>query len=124
MTIPHQPTGMPPRARIARRPTAARAAGVLAVAMALPLALVAAQPAGAQSNRIMCSQPVKPTCVDSELTYEDPQRIDRCERDVENYVSSVEEYLSCLSDKAEAQKKAMEDLRETFRCNADPDKSC
>jgi hypothetical protein len=84
---------------------------------------LAAAPALAQ-NRIMCSQPVEPTCVNSEITYEDPQRIDRCRRDVENYSQSVEDYLSCLEQKATAQEEALKELRETFRCNADDDVEC
>lgn len=99
------------------RPLTAGLAGLTAAA-----ALTAA-PALAQ-NRIMCSQPVEPTCVNSDLTYEDPQRIDRCRRDVENYSQAVEEFLSCLEQKANAQEEALKELRRTFRCNADDDVDC
>lgn len=75
-------------------------------------------------NRTMCSQPVKPTCVESDITYENQQRIDRCRRDVENYGQSVEDYLACLEDKQRAQREQLEQLRETFRCNANDDVDC
>ncbi len=93
------------------------------LAALLTAATLAAGPAQAQS-RIMCSQPVKPTCVDSEITYEDPQRINRCRRDVENYQQSVEDYLSCLKDKMKAQEQTLKDLKHKFRCNANDDVDC
>ena len=98
------------------RPFTAGLAGLLA-AGALAASLLAAGPALAQ-DRIMCSQPVKPTCVDSDITYEDPQRINRCRRDVENYSQSVEEYLSCLEQKKTTQEEALKELRQEFRSNA------
>jgi hypothetical protein len=100
-----------------RRRLTALFAGLVAVSA------LASGPALAQ-NRIMCSQPVAPTCVNSDITYEDPQRIDRCQRDLENYTQAVEEYLTCLEDKMAEQKKTMQDLKETFRCNANDDVDC
>ncbi|MBK1699262.1 hypothetical protein [Rhodovibrio salinarum] len=100
-----------------RRLIAATLAGIAAAAT------LAAGPVLAQ-NRIMCSQPVEPTCVSSDLTYEDPQRVKRCERDVENYSQSVEEYLSCLDQKSRAQEKTLKELRQQFRCNVNDDVDC
>ena len=102
---------MPTERRFART-FAAGLAGLLAAGA------LAAGPALAQ-NRIMCSQPVKPTCVDSDITYENPQRIDRCRRDLENFSQSVEDYLSCLEEKKTAQEEALEELRQEFRSNTD-----
>jgi hypothetical protein len=99
------------------RPLTAGLAGLTAAA-----ALTAA-PALAQ-NRIMCSQPVEPTCVNSDLTYDDPQRINRCRRDVENYTQSVEEYLTCLEEKQAAQEETLKELQQEFRCNANDDVEC
>ena len=107
---------MPTERRFART-FAAGLAGLLA-AGALAASLLAAGPALAQ-DRIMCSQPVKPTCVDSDITYENPQRIDRCRRDLENFSQSVEDYLSCLEEKKTAQEEALEELRQEFRSNTD-----
>ena len=102
---------MPTERRFART-FAAGLAGLLAAGA------LAAGPALAQ-NRIMCSQPVKPTCVDSDITYENPQRIDRCRRDLENFSQSVEDYLSCLEEKKTAQEETLEELRQEFRSNTD-----
>ncbi|MBK1668111.1 hypothetical protein CKO28_08685 [Rhodovibrio sodomensis] len=102
--------------RIAR-PLTAGLAGLVAAAA------LTAGPALAQ-NRIICSQPVKPTCVNSDITYEDPQGINRCERDVEHYSQSVEDYLSCLQKKQNAQEEALKQLRKTFRCKANDDVEC
>ena len=99
------------------RPLTAGLAGLVAAAA------LTAGPAFAQ-NRIMCSQPVEPTCVNSDLTYEDPQRINRCKRDLENYAQSVEEYMSCLEEKQTAQEQTLKELREKFRCNANDDVDC
>ena len=93
------------------------------LAALLAAAAVAAGPAQAQ-NRTMCSQPVEPTCVNSDITYEDPQRIKRCRRDLENYQQSVEDYLSCLEQKASEQEQALKELKEKFRCNANDDVDC
>jgi hypothetical protein len=98
------------------RPLTAGLAGLVAAAA------LTAGPALAQN--IMCSQPVEPTCVNSDLTYEDPQRINRCRRDVENYSQSVEEYLTCLEEKKAAQEETLKQLREKFRCNANDDVDC
>jgi uncharacterized protein HemX len=93
------------------------------LASLIAAAALTAGPALAQ-NRIMCSQPVEPTCVNSDLTYEDAQRIDRCRRDVENYTQSVEDYLSCLEQKAAAQEETLKELQQKFRCNANDDVDC
>ena len=99
------------------RPLTAGLAGLVAAAA------LTAGPALAQ-NRIMCSQPVEPTCVNSDITYENSQRIDRCRRDLENYTQSVEDYLSCLQEKRTAQEETLKELREKFRCNANDDVDC
>jgi membrane protein involved in colicin uptake len=84
---------------------------------AVILAIVSPAGAGAQTgDRIMCSQPVMPTCVDSDLTYEDQQRINRCERDFKNFEEQVEDYIDCLAEKSQAQRERLESLREEFEC--------
>lgn len=90
----------------------------------LTLALVAtsqvlAGAALAQSaGRTICSEPVKPTCVTSEITYEDQQRINRCRRDVERFEKDVEDYIACLMNKVENQRTRIEEVRETFEKRA------
>jgi hypothetical protein len=72
-----------------------------------------------RSDSLLCSQPVEPTCVDSEITYENEQRINRCRRDVERYAEQVREYTSCLNRKAELQIEEMEELQDSFASRAE-----
>lgn len=114
-------TFRPPRRPVRRlRPAPAFAGAALVLALAVP----AGPAAGQTGERIMCSQPVRPTCVDSDLTYESQRRIDRCRRDVESYAEAVQNYLDCLERQAEAQKKTLDEVRHQFRCHANDDVEC
>jgi hypothetical protein len=72
------------------------------------------------SDSLLCSQPVEPTCVGSEITYENQQRINRCRRDVERYAEQVRDYASCLTEKADLKLQEMEQLQDSFASRAEP----
>lgn len=92
---------------------------------AVSLAVLSPLNANAQTaSRVMCSQPVKPTCVSSDLTYGDQQRIDRCQRDFQNYEDKVKSYLDCLDQKATAQREQLESLRQEFECRQAGGEDC
>ncbi len=91
---------------------------LLATALALPLAAV---PAAAQR---LCTEPVSPTCLDVEATFETDRGRKRCRRDVEEYAQAVEQYVACLRDKAQGKEQHAEELRERFRCKADGGAGC
>lgn len=93
------------------------AAGLLA-------ALIAAPAAAQNADQVLCSQPVEPTCVGSEITYENEQRIKRCERDLERFADQVDEYVSCLKQKSKLQQQATDELRKRFECRAAGNEDC
>lgn len=97
--------------------------GFLIAAGVAGLALAGATGAAAQ-NTIICSQPVKPTCMRSDITFELDQRTKRCRRDVEAYVDAVDEYIACLGDKIDAQRQERKRIRETFECRAAGKSDC
>lgn len=108
----------------ASRPVRSILVAALALA-AVSAGISSATPATAQSaNSVLCSQPVEPTCVSSELTYEDEQRINRCRQDMERYASQVEEYVDCLKRKSKHQIEVLEDLRHQLECRANDEVSC
>lgn len=88
----------------------------------LAIAIVLSLSTGAlaqSSERTICSEPVNPTCIDSDLTYQDEERIKRCRSDVEAFVEHMQTYVSCLRDKAEQQESRLEALRSEFEDRAD-----
>ena len=84
----------------------ARIGIVLALGLGFSGAGVA--PAAAQS---ICTEPVSPTCVDGETTYETERTIKRCRRDVQDYSKAVETYVQCLRRKADKKGTEAKDLR-------------
>lgn len=83
---------------------------VAALSIALAPTLAFAQ----SSDQIICSEPVRPTCVGSDLTYRDQQRMDRCRRDLENFAQQVRAYMDCLDRKTRQQKERLEAVRGEF----------
>lgn len=80
--------------------------------------------AAAQDSRVICSEPVKPTCVSSEITFQDQQRIDRCKRDVERFEADIDGYIDCLQDKIARQDSRREAVREEFECRLEGREDC
>lgn len=70
------------------------------------------------SGGIICSEPVNPTCVDSDLTYQDSERTKRCRADVEAFAGDVRAYMDCLAKKVEQQKARLEAITSEFKRRA------
>lgn len=81
----------------------------IALALGLGLSGAGAAPADAQS---ICTEPVSPTCVDVETTYETERTLKRCRRDLEDYSKAVDKYVQCLRQKADNKESEARDLRE------------
>jgi hypothetical protein len=45
-----------------------------------------------------CAPPLAPSCVDAEETYKKDDNVVACQKDIDNYISNVIKYRSCLSE--------------------------
>lgn len=72
----------------------------------------------------VCTEPVSPTCVDVETTYQSERTLERCERDVKSYLEDVDRYVRCLEAKAEAKRESARTLNERFECRARGETGC
>lgn len=94
------------------------------LAVAGLLALLSTPALAQNANRVLCSQPVEPTCVNTESTYENAQSRKRCSRDLEEYTTRVDEYVSCLQEKGRQLEREKDQLRQYFQCRAEGDGDC
>lgn len=109
------------------RPARMQPAAIRTVALAAALGVLFAAPTqtlAQDSETMICSEPVVPTCIDSELTFEDEQRIDRCRSDVQGFREDIRTYIECLSGKIERQKDVRDRVTDQLECRADPEQSC
>lgn len=63
---------------------------------------------------MLCSEPIEPVCVGIERTYESESLKNRCKADVNDYLSKVEDYVSCLREEAKEKEKQANELKEKF----------
>ncbi len=96
------------------------------IVLAIVLISQAATGAALAQNRggAPCSEPIEPTCVASDITYEDEQRIERCRQDVVRFEKQLSEYIACLQDKVAFQRSRKEEIRETFECRVAGKSDC
>lgn len=90
----------------------------IGIALAVGLGLSGLGPAAAQG---ICTEPVSPTCVDVETTYDNERTLKRCRRDVQDYSKAVDEYAKCLREKASKKKGEAKELRQRFERKAGQD---
>lgn len=95
------------------------------ILVAAGLLTLLSTPALAQNaNRVLCSQPVEPTCVTTDTTYQNQQSRKRCSRDLEEYTTRVEEYISCLEEKGGQLQDEKQQLEQYFQCRAEGNEDC
>ena len=90
------------------------------VVLSAPMAAIAQERSEAGSPTI-CTEPVAPTCMESDITYSSQQRIDRCERTIARYQDQLDDYLSCLDKKIRQKRQKGDNIMETFERRAGGD---
>lgn len=62
----------------------------------------------------LCSEPLKPICIEEATTYEDESTIVRCRTDLERYERQTAEYVECLEQTIRDSDKEIEKARNEF----------
>ena len=92
---------------------------VLGVAICLAVsatpAATVAQDSSASTSPIICTEPVAPTCMESDITYSSQQRIDRCQRTIARYQDQLDDYLACLEKKIRQKRTKGERILKEFQ---------
>ena len=65
------------------------------------------------------SEPIAPTCVEINLTYQDEGAIRRCEEDVRQFGEQVDDYLACIEQRIDELGDMRDALVERFACRAE-----
>lgn len=96
-----------------RRAAAARAAGVIALAIWLA-------PNLSQAQRFtgfgFCAPPYPPRCVSDPTTYASQAASDKCQDDVNRYVNSVAAYRMCLTQETERAVREVNGTLNRWKC--------
>ena len=72
-------------------------------------------PALASAAIVMCSNPLKPICVDMDSTYESEAHTNRCKTDMDNYMKKVEEYVSCVKKSSQENIDKAREIEKEFK---------
>lgn len=62
----------------------------------------------------LCSEPLRPSCVDIEETYVDHMPALRCEQQIEAYEKQAQDYIACQQAAARHLEQEMKDTRALF----------
>lgn len=73
---------------------------------------------GGAAQAYYCSEPIRPSCIDRYGTFDDECSFDRCKREVESYLSEVEDFRSCLADAHRQAGDEADAVVERFNCKA------
>jgi hypothetical protein len=90
----------------------------------LVVALPAAWPAVAQTNKTYCSEPVTPFCASRSGVFEDDRASDRCRDEVRDFAAGMREYIDCLGKQREEAAERIKLIEERFACMARGDDNC
>lgn len=66
-----------------------------------------------------CTEPSEPFCITSFGTFDDQWSFDRCRRDVEMFLSEVDEYRDCLLRNSNEAVDHANQVIERFNCRAE-----
>ncbi len=98
-----------------------RKAGARRLCLAV-LALAWSLPAAGQD--LLCTAPLEPACVVTDIDLSDEMAVNRCRSDVEQFVADAEAYGDCLRKQAEAVPKSIEEIQRVFRCKTGDTEAC
>lgn len=62
----------------------------------------------------LCSEPLKPICIDENTTYQDESTVVRCRTDLERYEQQTAAYVECLEQTIRDSEKGIEKARNEF----------
>lgn len=72
-------------------------------------------PQAAHSAPVLCTEPLKPVCLDLDTTYQTPEETERCRLDLNQYASDVKDYVQCLAQAIKADKTDVKSARAEFQ---------
>lgn len=65
-----------------------------------------------------CSEPSKPYCADMYMPFDSSFDFEMCKNEVESYVSSVNDYVSCLQNEASEKQREANSVIDSFNTRA------
>lgn len=88
------------------------------------IALVVSMLGGTAQAYFFCSEPSEPSCVSGYVDFNNQYSFDSCRRDVENYLSEVADYRSCLVRAIDDAAEQANQVIEKFNCKAEGNSFC
>lgn len=89
-------------------------------AIALTLTMIS----GEAHAMFFCREPSEPSCVSGYYQFNDQYAFDSCKREIESYLSDVDEYRSCLIEEINDTAERANEVIETFNCKAEGNSYC
>lgn len=93
----------------------------MAAALLLALCTVPSGGAGAQT---LCTEPVAPTCVQTETTYEEQAAQKRCRQQVTDYQEEMLSFERCLEQSQDRARQERRELAARFACRVEGGGDC
>jgi hypothetical protein len=86
----------------------------LAVASALDAAC--AGDGGVSLGGFMCARPFSPACADQPATYQRPEKVSACQREIDGFVVATAAYRDCLQRQIADAVRQANDVLDRFHC--------
>ena len=76
------------------------------------------------SAQTLCSEPIMPTCVELDLTYDDVGATARCEDDLRRFSDDLDNYVACIDRRARELEELHDRAHEVFLCRSEGKVDC
>jgi len=88
----------------------------LCLAFALALDAACAGDGGVSLGGFMCVRPFSPACADQPATYQRPEKVSACQREIDGFVAATAAYRDCLERQISSAVRQTNDVLDHFRC--------
>ena len=88
----------------------------LCLAFALALDAACAGDGGVSLGGFMCVRPFSPACADQPATYQRPEKVSACQREIDGFVAATAAYRDCLERQIAGAVRQANDILDRFRC--------
>jgi hypothetical protein len=88
----------------------------LFLAFALALDAAFADDGAASLGGFICARPFAPACADQPATYQKPEDVSACQRELDRYALATAAYRDCLERQIATAVRQANDVLDRFRC--------
>jgi hypothetical protein len=91
-------------------------ASFLCLAVASALDAACAGDGGVSLGGFMCVRPFSPACADQPATYQRPEKVSACQREIDGFVVATAAYRDCLQRQIADAVRQANDVLDRFHC--------